>query len=44
MSTIIEYVEKKFIVEEMTDEQKAELKQDKPDIYAKLFPEETSEQ
>lgn len=35
----ISYNGNKFIVEKMTEKDKAKLKADKPEIYAKFFPE-----
>ena len=37
MSTIIEYTGHKFILEEMTDADKAQLKLDKPQVWESLF-------
>ena len=43
MSTIIEYTGHKFILEEMTDADKEQLKIDKPLVWEKLFGVKTTE-
>ena len=37
MSTILEYKNVKIVLEEITDEQKAQFKIDKPQIWESLF-------
>lgn len=38
MATVISYSGNRFVVQEMTKKEKAQLKKDKPEIYEKFFP------